>query len=1727
MADNSRKDEEMPYYEADKRRKIEPIDKEEKNALQRTSSKAALASINDTPSSSSLPVSNRQSSDQSQDENVLYSSKNGGKPAFGGYDYQIYVLKLILMKAKIKPYDMRLGTEVDDAAGLDDVVFKYFANGKWFGVYGQIKRRENEKINEKGLITKKGLCLYYKIFLAFCKLERNRSERGRKNDATRQPDVDTKSIELKNCFLLTNTEFHDNFEMNDLFEKEKWDNSSAENVIDDILYDNSTNFKAEKYKVKGEILKNSIMTYFRADSANPKFELRGVNQQTIIAYIEEFAKKFRLIIKFPEIYGIDQIISNELKKYLKLNVVDLANNSLTKCMLEWFRDYAEGQEAPKKSNFISCEFLNEIIRNVESGIYRLTISEMNKIYMDRLVDYKINFVQNLKILDDFLSNKGKLKDKNFLYIHTQCSRLSSLKVIRTLESEEFIEKYKYLENDDGKIFMIIEEATPQTIERVITQYKEFASSPKKGDVIPWIIECHFKEKDKITKLHNGLNRIKHKAKKIILIAAEKSDINEETTESYDVSTKFEDLDDASQNKVLSSTVIVQFQPVSLNQIINKERAKSVIDEGILLKLLEKKEIKIGNMSSFSSIGYNKECYVDRTFHHKSDNSTELEEEYFTKPENLERKVVIVANDPGVGKSTVLTSIALNMKKEFPAMWIVRINLRDYFDSRKEMSLKKIEFTREESEPKEKVTEAFAIEFLSQMAVPNDKNDSSIKFQRELFKSGLLNGICKIVIFFDGFDEIAPNLESQTTGLIKALAQTKVTQIWVTTRIHEQKNVEEKLQGHTFILNSLTIEKQKIFLCKYWKYQFMYKRDEDGEKECKRSFEEIRVLLASVESTLNSLGDPSAVIRDLVGTISETLKISDPKSLEEDINGLNLDTYGEELLEKWNSSVGDNERKFTDAPLYLQMLAEVIFQKKFQPFQNLGLIHLYDEFVNITIGTFRKKYDLLSAGGFDTLEESKESWLEMCRTFALNNYLDRRNLNRKIIEQDKEEKKINRILRSGLMIKKDDQLDFIHPSFEEYFLSEYFILNLNNEQVQQILFEKVLKNRSGVFLRKLLNDQIQKKAETKELIPIQLNMNVVEESTIGGTNKYKRDAQCVLHRAAEENLPSLINFLLIKLKDDKKIFNKLLLATDRDGKTALFYAIFEKHGFSLTPLNPTTISKDVENTRKNVSAILQNIDDDDTFEDLIILTIYGGFVICRHNFVELQNAAKDDNKLCKRINDLKNGFDFDKVEDQIKLLNNAIDDQDEDELEKVLNLEYLGVDEGEVTRPQAYIKAMVLASVENGFTSLHRAISKGNSRIVAKLLKHVEKFPRILEELVLKVCFYRSVRPNDFLLILPCYDAGHTAITLAAEKKHVEILEALLKNVKNDMLEAMVLKRGHYGATVLHSAFEMKDIYTRKTLESCDKILENHKRLVETLLEYMKKLGKDVLEHMVSTRDYGGRPVISIIFLMLESYSKIGNSTETTEPFLVFLSNIFDDDIFKKLVQATSLWGKNCLHYCFRYFDPSFAKKIFIFLGNSLERDMFNELVLAEVYILYRGEDESEKKLNFLKYLQSYLGDQYVSILYELLFRFHDNGDTILHHVLSHAWVSWAFDPEPVLVWMEGNLDQDTMHQLLLAINKDGRTALDSAITELRCYSRLKGKYNEIALSMIEPETKIEKLSNEQIQWLQKYVERSSDFEGPILEKIRSNLNERTRIIRGDKTYYHTQLVRNPEWLRGN
>ncbi|EDS40237.1 ion channel nompc [Culex quinquefasciatus] len=130
-----------------------------------------------------------------------------------------------------------------------------------------------------------------------------------------------------------------------------------------------------------------------------------------------------------------------------------------------------------------------------------------------------------------------------------------------------------------------------------------------------------------------------------------------------------DFEIESQEKVLDVPVTFQGISIALRSIMGKV-PRETVDAVTLQTLIYGDTLEISCISLSKDNDDSSGYYIarDRLVNHQNEPKAAT---------GISDKVVIVAADPGMGKSTFLTGFAKALKRENPACWIVRINLLNY------------------------------------------------------------------------------------------------------------------------------------------------------------------------------------------------------------------------------------------------------------------------------------------------------------------------------------------------------------------------------------------------------------------------------------------------------------------------------------------------------------------------------------------------------------------------------------------------------------------------------------------------------------------------------------------------------------------------------------------------------------------------------------------------------------------------------------------------------------------------------------------------------------------------------------------------------------------------------------------------------------------------------------------------------------------------------------------
>ncbi|XP_065208165.1 uncharacterized protein LOC135836988 [Planococcus citri] len=453
------------------------------------------------------------------------------------------------------------------------------------------------------------------------------------------------------------------------------------------------------------------------------------------------------------------------------------------------------------------------------------------------------------------------------------------------------------------------------------------------------------------------------------------------------------------------------------------------------------------------------------------------------------KVFLLAAEPGMGKSVILSRLALKTQSASPSVWIVRCNLlecsskfKKRLDNRTEINeleamkflceiaeFQHFKYSEEDERTKETILRALTEENIE---IDPAKNKGLSLLEIKLFVQFFHHG--KVILLFDGFDEISPNYNDLVVKLLKVFKDTKIKKIWLTTRPYNiQSEPEDNLSTFSYALMPFEKEEQHDFLVKFWR---------------------------------------------------KNLKLEPLEKMNES----RADIFINELISRLSVSINDQDRKFLSIPLQIYMIATV-FSEEFEKFyhsdsrelsaknkrtldKKLDLVTLYENFVKTVFDIEQSK----DRSGYDRdkdkpsairkIEKELAEFKENNKKLAVYSMLEENQvekiLSRKEVEEVRElmsnisdagEKTgmISKIINTPMKLKEAGDLSgcmsstgrntvmiteivnnkpvFIHRTFAEYFAANYFW-----EKFKYIRYEKFEKDFIQDIIEEILikNDFIQ-------------------------------------------------------------------------------------------------------------------------------------------------------------------------------------------------------------------------------------------------------------------------------------------------------------------------------------------------------------------------------------------------------------------------------------------------------------------------------------------------------------------------------------------------------------------------------------------------------------------------------------------------------------------------------
>jgi hypothetical protein len=299
--------------------------------------------------------------------------------------------------------------------------------------------------------------------------------------------------------------------------------------------------------------------------------------------------------------------------------------------------------------------------------------------------------------------------------------------------------------------------------------------------------------------------------------------------------KYVDLSEDCQQAILTRMVWFQGGNVTVGDLVGDEPEESMDFNSMMELLFEEKKVKIPsfNTSTFEETLYVKralrfpfenqfelsgECRINSDGHiewlvekkkrkeiwkkimndNKTNQASKTVEDIHLmnlKEKGNEKSIVIISGVAGIGKSTLLCHYYEEIKQAKPDHWVIRVNLVDYEDVLK----------------LDQITDLDVVDlFMNRLHVV----DHISPFSRSLLRKRLKTGD-RIVIMFDGFDEINEQCQRGAIEWMKAISKNKSIRLYVTTRTHMSGELQFQLSQLAYSLENFTQKDQIDYLTSYW------------------------------------------------------------------------------------------------------------------------------------------------------------------------------------------------------------------------------------------------------------------------------------------------------------------------------------------------------------------------------------------------------------------------------------------------------------------------------------------------------------------------------------------------------------------------------------------------------------------------------------------------------------------------------------------------------------------------------------------------------------------------------------------------------------------------------------------------------------------------------------------------------------------------------------------------
>ena len=669
-----------------------------------------------------------------------YYKKRKGTTGIKGYAFEFKLCGLAYLRAKEKWRKFKLASNVDGHGAFDDILIEYInSKSSLSHIFVQLKSTKSERITLgklKGNNKDFGLNKYYESYIDI-EEKFNRTGESVKIDS---------GIDGRMFILYSNADIG-----HDVKSNKNIDVGEA----DFLLTGGSVlQFSKKKHKAIYEHLQNL-----------PKYR--------------EFLRRFRIFYNQADEERMDSHIKPELQSIMNVseNILDLVYPCFIDFMKDWWQKYNYFLKDNCKDEDPWLKTVKKVMTSVKN------ILDQRKSDLDDLsIKYKESAIREMEKL--IKPHKAVL-----ILAPGRTTTLTAAKIHQTLGATEHI----------------------------ILNLQQFVRC-RSEVTLAWknIVEVLVLEggssgedfQDIFREISDILNKTSAERKFIFItnsidnreqISAFQSLFRTNFTQKQE-NWKLRDITTPSMRIILEKNVTFHGTKIQIEHLVkeNDLRRLNALDCDSVSLLLGNKKPSIG-----TPIGNPPEYYIARTLEKVTNIKCGIhtDSELLSTRTLLESKeqIILVTDEPGMGKSTLLTHLEKEIRECRPDIWTVKVNINKYVSI-----LQGIEasgFVKED-----------ALRLLTEAAEIKETEGSQL--EKQLFNH-VYSCTRNMVVLIDGVDEVSPHYSEIFIEILRTLSQGKIRRIWVTSRNSMKDQLEEEFQCQSYSLIPFSVPDQKSFLVKFW------------------------------------------------------------------------------------------------------------------------------------------------------------------------------------------------------------------------------------------------------------------------------------------------------------------------------------------------------------------------------------------------------------------------------------------------------------------------------------------------------------------------------------------------------------------------------------------------------------------------------------------------------------------------------------------------------------------------------------------------------------------------------------------------------------------------------------------------------------------------------------------------------------------------------------------------